>query len=156
MAKKHQQPTALGTVTVAHYGAQGDEIARVVIPATVDDLAPLMGVQRGRVYAVVLENAITAPHATCTLRQGWTPPLLSPLWWRYQDRDLELVEEWVQSEVDELRREEADRRAVAAIEAGLAAEQRNVAELVAQVDATKVTPKKRAAARSKNMPPKKG
>lgn len=142
--KKAIQATALGWVVVTQYGRQGEEIARVRVPSTVDALAPLMSVGSGPVYAVVLENELVAPHATCSMRIGWVPPLLSPCWWRYQDRDVELVEEWARQEAEDLQREAdaADARMVAEVEALLADDRRVTADLLAQVIDAKVTRKK--------------
>jgi len=143
-AKKAIQATALGWVVVTQYGRQGEEIARVRVPSTVDALAPLMSVGAGPVHAVVLENELVAPHATCSMRVGWVPPLLSPCWWRYQDRDVELVEEWARMEAEELARDAdaADARAVAEVEALLEEDRRVTADLLAQVVQSKVTRKK--------------
>jgi len=143
-AKKAIQATALGWVVVTQYGRQGEEIARVRVPSTVDALAPLMSVGAGPVHAVVLENELVAPHATCSMRVGWVPPLLSPCWWRYQDRDVELVEEWARMEAEDLQREAeaADARAVAEVEALLEEDRRVTADLLAQVVQSKVTRKK--------------
>jgi hypothetical protein len=78
------------SVTVTRWGQDGRALQSVEVPARPAHLAPWLYLA-ANVYAVTVES----PHAgrgLIHLREGWAPPRLTPLWERWLDVELEVLD----------------------------------------------------------------
>lgn len=76
--KKKRTPPVL---TITQWGADGEAIKSDSIPLALD----------GATYAITLDNPLAKPASAIHLRERWAPPLLSPLWVRYQNLEMDLL-----------------------------------------------------------------
>jgi hypothetical protein len=76
---KKKKPTPVLTIT--QWGADGEAIKADSIPLALD----------GATYAITLDNPLAKPASAIHLREKWDPPLLSPLWVRFQSLEMDLL-----------------------------------------------------------------
>lgn len=90
MSTRAQWALAHLSVTVTRWGQDGRALQSVEVPARVAYLAPWL-ILAADVYAVTLETSY-ATRGLIHLRDGWAPPRLSPLWERWLDVGLEVMQ----------------------------------------------------------------
>lgn len=78
-------------VDVTQWGQDGRLIQSASVPGTVYHLAPWLSFRLNReVFAVTIESPYG--RGLIHLREGWAPPRLTPLWERWLDVDLEVID----------------------------------------------------------------
>lgn len=80
------------SVTVTRWGQDGRALQSVEVPARAAYLAPWLYLPAD-VYAVTVESSQAGGRGLIHLREGWAPPSLSPLWVKWLDVGLEVMEQ---------------------------------------------------------------
>jgi hypothetical protein len=79
------------SVTVTRWAQDGQALQSVEVPARPAHLAPWLYLPAD-VYAVTVESSHAGGRGLIRLREGWAPPSLSPLWERWLDVELEVLD----------------------------------------------------------------